>query len=338
MAVGQGVYYAKWMGECQIGTETTYNTAAATPQLLVCLDEPDVSPGIPPQSQDGTYGRGTSEQFSADTNPGLQSPTIRFAFQVNELALSVVARTLFQGGSSVAAGPPVVNTCIPYTDGNPATYKGFTFSKVVKAGVAKGAHRFTGCVARSLTVSAERGGLVRCEVEALAPGYSYENVASQSTVMAGAQRWMYWNTDIKDDGTSLAPPATKWSFTVNNGAEYDHANQQTPYAILLGPLEITGMIGSSWRSAAGDLGATTWLTDWTTIAVPVTSQMQFLVGTAGQITAGDFNLKGDIEWDEIKGPLSVGQIVSVESTWKMRKVALASTLVIRSTGNPDTGS
>lgn len=335
MAVGQGVYYGRWMGECQIGTETVFDTAAATPSLLVCLDEPDVTPGIPAQTQDGTYGRGTSEQYSADTNPGVQSPLIRFAFQPNDLALSVVLRTLFQGGSTVTgAADPFTNTCIPYTDFNPATYKGFTFSKVVKAGVASGAHRFTGCVARSVTLSAERGGIVRAEVEALATRHSYESVATQTAVMTGSKRWMYWNTDIKDDGASLAPPAAKWSYTLNNGAEHDHANQQTPYATLLGPLEISGMIGSSWRSTQG---ATIWLSDWVAIAAPVTSQMQFLVGTGGQVTAGDFNLLGDIEWEEIKDR-SEGQIVMVEATWKMRKVSLASTLIVKTATSPNTGS
>lgn len=341
MAIGQGVYWGSKGQQAQFARETTFGTQAATLSQVVLLDEPTVDEGIPEQSQDGMYGRGSSEQFADDSNPGTQSPNVKFSFVWNDLFVSQILATLFQGGSTLSGTAPYLNTCVAWTDFNPATYKGFTFVKNIAPGGTNAARVATGCLAKQMTVTAERGKPVRVDVEAYAFAVARATVASVSTVLAGTSRRLYSNTFVSHAAVggspaALLPPARKWSLVLSNNAEYDPANQQTPYAIPLGPMDVSGSIDLSYR---GDF--ITFLGDLITIGSPVQRLLRLSVGSADAATTVDnFNAKCDVEWttetDKADGNIQLASI-----NWKQKRATTsgqATTLLTYSTGDPATAS
>ncbi len=294
----EGKVWGKWSGQAQIGVESTFGTMSTDLKSITLADEPDINPGVPALSRASSYGRTSSQQFHDDNEPGLYVPSLRFSFVPNEALFSLVLTSLFQDGSThTGASDPYTNTLIPYAEGcSPATYKGFTFKKVYQptaGSLAYNSHIAVGCITKSVTITAEKGKQIRCEVEALPLSAGmYSDVAAVGTYLTGHASYFWTLADtvkwcaLGGALAAISPPAMGWTLKMDNNAEYLDLNLRAPWLQVLGELAVSGSLTLSQRGDAG-----TFLAN---IEIGAQNHLQLLYNTQG--AAGAFQAICDAEW------------------------------------------
>lgn len=238
-----------------IGVEGTGGATDGTYVLLLENNPNLISlPGIINETELAT-GRSDRHTVEYEATVHEASP-VTLEGNANSYIMSLYLWSLFQKGTTEGGSSIQTQTYIPYTDPTPEMY--FSLVKLMGSAATNMnadtmSHYKTGCIVRSLTLTAEERGLVKYSAEVLgavdsiSTGTDLGVAAAWSTLGHPAQNtsWKWQDFDVEFDTVDIDAKALNLTFS-NNVEPVYYSNSDHVQGYKLGRCTVEGSIEIPW--------------------------------------------------------------------------------------------
>jgi len=282
---------------------------------------------VPDVMQELDVTTGMSERFIQNYEATVHDvPTVTIEGPANSYICSLLFWSLFQTGASEAANAGTTTytmTCTPYDSSSPEMYFSFLRCMVdssTSINQDDKSHYFTGCIVRSITLTAEDRGVVKYSAEIVGRQHAIANndIGSNDTYAnlsfpTAASSWKWQDFTVEIDGEPVN--ATNLSITFSNNVSAIFYNSDAIQAYRLGRFTVEGSFFLPWGT-----------NDTVSLNVPVTNYksgtdytLEFYTDDgADQVSTGnDVDIALNVKTTELtqSGDVEIGHEVSFAAVY-----------------------
>lgn len=285
-------HYAGWEASVLMGRETTYGTKVggslkAVP--ITAFPSPDAAPEF---VDSGETGRGRAERFYAEFGVGRKNAGLQFQTSANETRMYEFLRSMFQANPTKTGTAPFKYEWLTYT-AQPTTNLGLSFELALRQGGTAAALEMLGSIVKSTRLSSQGSDFVKADVALRG------TTATQITASSTANVWdpevvlmhRHGYCNVTPSGGSLvAVDSESLEVGLDNNLTAWYGNSQTPNALVMGVLGITG---GFQISAKVGMGTGTFWTDLLT-----RNSVKIVIGWGTPAAAGNIEFTYDAVYEE----------------------------------------